>query len=461
MEPVIERNDPDLRESLYPRLCAIFLVVYGALLAVAGWFLSLGFLERKISPDGSLNPGTALFFTALRISLVCLGILFLCLAPLSWRRRRRVGPLRAFFVKSAVLVTVVVLCFIALEAGARIVFYKRQENLAEAVRYSRARAKRTDGPLKLIDFIQLSENDRLIYELMPGARGFFEGARVEINDHGYRGRLRPYGKPPGLHRIVGLGDSIPFGFGVDEENTYLFLLERLLDEEGWPCEVLNLAVPGYNTAMEVEMMESRGFRYEPDLIILGFCQNDFNLPNFLKLGQNFLTLKRSFFYDWLVQYKPLLYGMELTAWGGGEEELRDLSRIPPEHRDMVGEKGVIEAFRRLGETSRTRGIPVVIEYHRDYYEGILDDGGGGESDIQAFLRRISQQEGFHYCDTTRRLCAYASESGEPYKRLYWVKEDDPHPSRLANRRIAEGLRDCIVSEVLPGERGGAGGSAGK
>jgi hypothetical protein len=50
------------------------------------------------------------------------------------------------------------------------------------------------------------------------------------------------------------------------------LEERLAKEvpnERW--EVLNMAVPGYNTAMEVETLKARGLAYEPDVVVVGYC----------------------------------------------------------------------------------------------------------------------------------------------------------------------------------------------
>ena len=56
-----------------------------------------------------------------------------------------------------------------------------------------------------------------------------------------------------------MGDSSLFGWGVPFEDSGLKVLERRLNEKFRPqkFEVINCAVPGYNTAMEAETFVQR------------------------------------------------------------------------------------------------------------------------------------------------------------------------------------------------------------
>lgn len=81
-------------------------------------------------------------------------------------------------------------------------------------------------------------------------------------------------KPDGVFRIVGLGDSFTFGYGVNVEDTYLARLERLLLESGTNAEVINLGVAGLGTAEELRILQESGLQYDPDLVILGYYVND-------------------------------------------------------------------------------------------------------------------------------------------------------------------------------------------
>jgi lysophospholipase L1-like esterase len=81
-------------------------------------------------------------------------------------------------------------------------------------------------------------------------------------------------KPGGTVRIVGVGDSFTFGYGVEVEDTYLARLERILAEQGITAEVVNLGVAGHGTAEQLLMLENVGFSLDPDLVIVGYYTND-------------------------------------------------------------------------------------------------------------------------------------------------------------------------------------------
>jgi hypothetical protein len=101
------------------------------------------------------------------------------------------------------------------------------------------------------------------------ARGF--EYEVSLNERGERGPLRPYEKPAGVQRVIVLGDSTSWGWGVDDERMWTRLVER---ELGAGVELINLAVPGYGTDQELWVLEREGQRYEPDLVLLGLVHND-------------------------------------------------------------------------------------------------------------------------------------------------------------------------------------------
>jgi hypothetical protein len=113
--------------------------------------------------------------------------------------------------------------------------------------------------------------------LAPGYDGWFAGVPVRINALGFRdAREYVLDKPPGTFRILVLGDSVTFGHGAVYEATYPYLLEQRLrawrPDVAW--QVWNLAVPGYNTSQELAYLERVGPRFRPDLVIVGFFEND-------------------------------------------------------------------------------------------------------------------------------------------------------------------------------------------
>ena len=113
--------------------------------------------------------------------------------------------------------------------------------------------------------------------LAPGYDGWFAGVPVQINSLGFRdSRDYQLTKPAGTFRILVLGDSVTFGHGALSDTTYPYLLEQRLrqwrPDVNW--EVWNLGVPGYNTTQELKYLERVGPIYQPDLVIVGFYEND-------------------------------------------------------------------------------------------------------------------------------------------------------------------------------------------
>src|SRR5262249_37019704 len=75
--------------------------------------------------------------------------------------------------------------------------------------------------------------------------------------------------------IVGLGDSIMYGVWQTKEETYLEVARRTLSgRTDRPVEMLNLAVPGYNTVQEDAVYKEIADRIEPNLVLLHYWIDD-------------------------------------------------------------------------------------------------------------------------------------------------------------------------------------------
>ncbi len=130
-------------------------------------------------------------------------------------------------------------------------------------------------------------NAKWLFELRPGTvydhRSPYGDFRVtvRVNRNGFRSSAVKVRKPPGVFRIFIMGDSTTFGLGVENHETYPARLEAKLNEgagEGLRFEVINGGVPGYNLAHYYLVLRDIGFRYDPDLILLGILPwNDWDL----------------------------------------------------------------------------------------------------------------------------------------------------------------------------------------
>lgn len=76
-------------------------------------------------------------------------------------------------------------------------------------------------------------------------------------------------------RIVAIGDSVTDGFYVDDEATWPFVLQGLLDAElgsGW--QVLNAARGGASLPKELEILREVALPLEPSVVLLTLVTND-------------------------------------------------------------------------------------------------------------------------------------------------------------------------------------------
>ncbi len=98
---------------------------------------------------------------------------------------------------------------------------------------------------------------------------------VRTNNLELRGEDVSEKKSADVLRILVLGDSFTFGYGVENEEAFPALLEVLLSNRlNRRVEVLNSGVPGWSTAQYWIFLRERGFLLDPDLILMAIMEND-------------------------------------------------------------------------------------------------------------------------------------------------------------------------------------------
>jgi lysophospholipase L1-like esterase len=103
--------------------------------------------------------------------------------------------------------------------------------------------------LRLVDtdiklpFIQPDAD--VFWSPVPGFRGEFMDKPVTINSLGLRGGEVALPKPAGRKRVVCFGDSITFGYGVGDTESYPHLLGRALADKN--ADVVNAGVTGFTS----------------------------------------------------------------------------------------------------------------------------------------------------------------------------------------------------------------------
>jgi hypothetical protein len=118
----------------------------------------------------------------------------------------------------------------------------------------------------------------LSHELRPNSQVRFVfndfDVHVRTNSLGFRGPEIAQKKPIDRVRILVVGDSFTFGWGVEEGEMFGRVLESQLTAAGVPAEVISAGVPGYATDQHFIFLRERGFALDPDLVVIAVSAND-------------------------------------------------------------------------------------------------------------------------------------------------------------------------------------------
>lgn len=93
-----------------------------------------------------------------------------------------------------------------------------------------------------------------------------------VNDHGYRGKLIKV-KRNSKKRILFLGESTTFGYGVSNSNNYIRILEDSLNKK-YDLEFINAGILG---ATSSEVLSNYIFKYkyyDPDIVVIKIGLNE-------------------------------------------------------------------------------------------------------------------------------------------------------------------------------------------
>jgi lysophospholipase L1-like esterase len=96
--------------------------------------------------------------------------------------------------------------------------------------------------------------------------------RASINSLGFRDREFSVSRSPGVLRVVAIGDSFTYGWGVAQSLPWPKLLESVLGREGYSVEIANLGKPGASPRDYAELAAKAIPILKPDIVIVAILQ---------------------------------------------------------------------------------------------------------------------------------------------------------------------------------------------
>lgn len=301
---------------------------------------------------------------------------------------------------------------------------------------------------------------------------------IQTNSKGIRSDFEiPYEKPPGIKRIVALGDSFLMGYGAHPDEMLLNVMVERLRERGQRVELVNLAVSGFGNAEELVALQAEGMRYHPDLVLIGWHDTDlddnvrsglFELHDgeLVRAAESFLPavksreiLFRSRVYRFLAGSSQLYNWFRDQVGEAVKTVLADL-RDAQSSAAQAKQADLAEAPSALGAgKGETDGLGEAHGYAERLTLAILQEiervsrEGGAKLvliDIPVRLNRTTFRSaypampGFDRFDVFEPLPLFEARKGE---LLYW-EQSHGHFTPLGNRIVGEGTADLILERNL-------------
>jgi hypothetical protein len=263
-----------------------------------------------------------------------------------------------------------------------------------------------------------------------------------VNARGYRDLPRALAKPPGVRRVLSLGDSFAWGASVEFEDAYPQRLERGLTRrrrERW--EVVSLALPGMNTVDEASQLVEEGFAYAPEVVVLGYVMND---------SEDAQAAEARRAADWaedrrtstamLLDHLALFRFVHTRVWATLENRRRISGYKSMYAESAPGWRAGRQALKSMGARCREKGVPLVVVIFPLFGNPL--DQRYPFPELHAKVSQAAAEAGAKVVDL---LPAYR---GLRWDLLVVDGVDDEHPNEIAHR-IAAGVLLHALDEVVP------------
>jgi len=298
--------------------------------------------------------------------------------------------------------------------------------------------------------VVMTGHPRRLWYMTEGAKNN-AGVTANINEIGLRGKAPMDPLPENYERILVLGDSAYFGFGVADDDTLHPVLEERLADRGITAEVINAAVPGYSVAQHMLLMEDFGWDLDSTLIVISNLWSDSNFDAFA--DEDLLRSRR------FAEYNPLAHsafirllastltgllvseGHRLVTWTPRDD-------WPDASVRRVALDRYVELMDKLARGAAERGAGVIFlsPCNLEMSTGQWDDRWTAYFYAQ---QALAEHHGSPLVSLKEPFMDSALANDNSADHLYI---DHMHPTILGHRMIAEELDDALAAAGWPGNR---------
>ena len=263
-----------------------------------------------------------------------------------------------------------------------------------------------------------------------------------------------------MTRIVTIGDSSTFGWGVDPEYTFQHLLEERFrrHDSDTPIEVLNLGISGHTSRHGLGLFEHYVRDLDPDVLIVSYGANDArrvlqSVDEMLDLDETWRGTARDVLYrfETFRLLRRLILGVydpfdRSRARAEFEGDTRDLVAAVSRDVYLDNLRSLVEKARELGARSVLVGICTPASYLRDMaYVAesedvpLVDAGQLFRSNMDDLRAHRLYPDEVRFYETL-----YGVEEMARRNRFY-VTTDGCHPGRVGHNLIADALYDALTA----------------
>ena len=282
--------------------------------------------------------------------------------------------------------------------------------------------------------------------VVPGARVayYWHGALHVLDENRFR-RVTPIVADNAAFRILVIGDSLTYGTGVADEETYSSVIAAELSKQGYRVQVTNLGVEGAQSEDILNILKNNINVVRPHLVIYGICLNDF-LPS--GRSQDPIQVPRGLRWSALaaLTVRSLTQaGMKLGLIKDFiSEMMADLPRLEPRFRKDL------TAMNRL---VTERGLPPVVTMVLDQYPTL----NGPTRELALVAERAGKSAGMDVIPTDEY---YRQYDGRALRVSNW----EGHPSVEAHGIFAQmflshiagccGMKKYSATGIAPQDQNG-------